>query len=113
MSKNSWQTVPVSFTQNYLTSQKTINRLLRLSNINSNDTVIEIGAGKGHITKPLLNKCGRVIASEIDTRLYESLITKFSDKKNIQFVRRFYQSYQIQQSVTVKRMSIFTESKYK
>ena len=95
MSKNRGQTVPVSFTQNFLTSQKTINRLLRLTNINRNDTVIEIGAGKGHITKPLLNKCGRVIASEIDTRLYESLIAKFSDTKNIHLINEDFLRYSL------------------
>ena len=83
MSKNHGQAVPVSLTQNFLTSQKTINRLLQLTNLTKDDTVIEIGAGKGHITKPLLDKCGQVIASEIDTRLYESLSDKLSDVKNL------------------------------
>ena len=83
MLKNHGQAVPVSFTQNFLTSQKTIDRILRLTNIDKNDTVIEIGAGKGHITKPLLDKGGRVIASEIDTRLYRSLSDKLSGAENL------------------------------
>ena len=73
MSKKHGQAVPISFSQNFLTSQKTIERLLRLTNIDKHDTVLEIGAGKGHITKALLHRSGRVIASELDEKLYNAL----------------------------------------
>jgi 23S rRNA (adenine-N6)-dimethyltransferase len=88
MSKNHGQALPVSFSQNFLTSQKTIARLLKLTDINKYDTVLEIGAGKGHITKALLNKCGQVIASEIDVGLYESLRIKLSGNKNLRLINR-------------------------
>ncbi len=83
MSKNHGQTMPVSFSQNFLISQKTIERLLRLTNINKCDTVLEIGTGKGHITKALLRRCGRVVAYEIDPKLSVPLRKKFSDSPNL------------------------------
>ena len=44
MSKNQWRSVPISVSQNFLTSRNTIERLLRLTDISKNDTVLEIGA---------------------------------------------------------------------
>ena len=83
MSKKHGRAVPISFSQNFLTSQKIIERLLRLTNIDKHDTVLEIGAGKGHITKALLRRSGRVIASELDEKLYNALCIKFCDSQNL------------------------------
>lgn len=55
--------------QNFLTGGATIRRLLRLTDIGGNDTVLEIGAGKGHITRQLAERCGRVVSYEIDPAL--------------------------------------------
>lgn len=73
MSKRMGQTMPYSISQNFLTSRRTIDRLLRLTNIRKQDTVLEIGAGKGHITKALAEVSDRVISYEIDSRLHEKL----------------------------------------
>lgn len=73
MSKCVGQGLPYSISQNFLTSRRTIDRLLRLTNIKKWDTVLEIGAGKGHITKALADTCGTVISYEIDSKLYERL----------------------------------------
>jgi 23S rRNA (adenine-N6)-dimethyltransferase len=89
MSKNSRQTsqynrsLPFSVSQNFLTSSKTIQRLLRLTSINKNDSVIEIGCGKGHITKELVKICGGVDAFEIDFKLYDKLQNKFGNTENL------------------------------
>ncbi|MDL2206760.1 23S ribosomal RNA methyltransferase Erm [Eubacteriales bacterium OttesenSCG-928-N13] len=88
MSRNHGQSVPISFSQNFLTSQKTIERLLKLTNICNNDLVVEIGAGKGHITKVLLHKSSQVIAFEIDAKLYASLRNKFADHQNLKLINR-------------------------
>jgi len=95
MSKNSrqawqkWQNrdLPFSVSQNFLTSSKTIQRLLRLTSINKNDFVIEIGCGKGHITKELVGICNSVDAFEIDFDLYAKLQEKFSSIKNLNLKR--------------------------
>ncbi len=73
MSKNQKWNSPYSVSQNFLTSSKTIDRLIRIAKLQKSDTVLEIGAGKGHITKALSNVCGKVISYEIDLRLYQRL----------------------------------------
>lgn len=73
MSKNQGSNLPYSVSQNFLTSRKTINRLIVKTNLSGNDTVLEIGAGKGHITKALSDKCKTVISYEIDEKLFTKL----------------------------------------
>lgn len=79
MSKKQGRNLPYSISQNFLTSRKTIDKLISKTTITSADTVLEIGAGKGHITKALSEKCRRVISYEIDERLYAKLKPQLSD----------------------------------
>lgn len=69
---------PLSFSQNFLTSRCTIHRLLDLTDISSGDLVVEIGPGKGHITRELLPKCGTLLAAELDPALCVRLRESFS-----------------------------------
>ena len=71
--KQNKNSLPFSVSQNFLTNRRLIRQLIRKSGIGSNDTVLEIGAGKGHITKELSSSCKTVIAYEIDKKLYENL----------------------------------------
>ena len=87
MSKNAKrsESPPISVSQNFLTSAKTIRRLLRLTTICERDHVIEIGAGKGHITRELVKVCRFVSAYEIDAKLYGPLRQRLgcSDQLNL------------------------------
>lgn len=65
-----------SVSQNFLTSRRVIRSLLRRTQITKADTVLEIGAGKGHITKALAEVSGKVISYEIDPVLYRRLATQ-------------------------------------
>lgn len=73
MSKKQGRRLPFSVSQNFLTSRRTIDQLINKTDLSSADTVIEIGAGKGHITKALSDKCKSVISYEIDEKLYTKL----------------------------------------
>ncbi len=86
MSGNNGRSVPVSVSQNFLTSKATINRLLRLTDIAPSDTVLEIGAGKGHITCELASRAARVISYEIDEELARKLAPTLPD--NVQLHAR-------------------------
>lgn len=77
------QTPPLSVSQNFLTSGRTISRLLRLTDIGPNDHVLEIGPGKGHITRLLAPLCGTLCAVELDSRLYERLCGQLADIPNL------------------------------
>lgn len=50
------------------------------------DTVIEIGPGKGALTKHLLERASRVIAIEVDPYLVGYLRQKFRDRDNLEIV---------------------------
>lgn len=73
MSKNNGKILPYSVSQNFLTSRRTIDRMLQKTSITGVDTVLEIGAGKGHITKALSDVCRNVLTYEIDKTLAEKL----------------------------------------
>lgn len=81
--KNNRQNPPVWVSQNFLTSHKTIQRLLSKTTISHKDHVIEIGPGKGHTTSHLVELCKKVTAVEIDRKLYERLLEKFRNTKNL------------------------------
>lgn len=55
--------------QNFLTSRRLIDRLIRLARLGPGELVLDIGAGKGHLTRALAEAGCRVLASEIDPRL--------------------------------------------
>jgi len=63
--------------QHFLTSKTAVDAVVRAAHLDSTDTVIEIGPGKGVLTKALLQKAGRVIAIEKDKQLIETLKERF------------------------------------
>jgi len=81
MSKNNYS--PIWVSQNFLTSSKTIRRLINKTSINPRDHVIEIGPGKGHITAQLLQYCQKVSAIELDKVLCEKLRIKYEKSDNL------------------------------
>lgn len=58
--------------QHYMIDNKLLKRIVNYANLKPNDIVLEIGAGKGALTKLLIKKC-QVIAIELDNELYEEL----------------------------------------
>lgn len=74
---------PLWASQNFLTSERVIVRLLNLSHIASEDRVLEIGPGKGHITRRLLERCGQVTAVEIDPALCAGLRERFAGESRL------------------------------
>jgi 23S rRNA (adenine-N6)-dimethyltransferase len=65
--------LPIYYSQNFLRDPKLIDKLVRESSLCNNDTVLEIGSGKGIITKKLLKVAHKVIAIENDWNLYKKL----------------------------------------
>jgi 16S rRNA (adenine1518-N6/adenine1519-N6)-dimethyltransferase len=61
------------FGQHFLTNKSLLQRIVRVAHINSEDTVVEIGPGKGKLTTALANVACRVIAIEIDRQLIPGL----------------------------------------
>jgi 16S rRNA (adenine1518-N6/adenine1519-N6)-dimethyltransferase len=69
-----------SLGQNFLKSQKAISEIINAGHINPDDTILEIGPGKGVLTEKLLEKAGKVIAIEKDLELISFLNEKFANE---------------------------------
>lgn len=79
--------LPVRFTGQHFTIDKVlIKDAIRQANISNQDTVLDIGAGKGFLTVHLLKIANNVVAIENDTALFEHLRKLFSDARNVQVV---------------------------
>ena len=73
--------LPVRFTGQHFTIDKVlIQNAIKIANISSQDTVLDIGAGKGFLTVHLLKIAHNVVAIENDTALVEHL-RKVSSQK--------------------------------
>lgn len=66
-----------SLGQHFLNSPHAINEIVRAGKVDTNDTVLEIGPGKGVLTKALLEHAKKVIAIEKDDRMIPLLEEKF------------------------------------
>ena len=83
--------LPVRFTGQHFTIDKVlIKDAIRQANISNQDTVLDIGAGKGFLTVHLLKIANNVVAIENDTALVEHLRKLFSDyNPQIEMFARF------------------------
>ena len=77
-----------SLSQNFLINDRATKRIVDSLNIQEADTVLEIGAGKGALTKYLLRKAKKVIAVEIDKRLCQYLEQRFLEKQNLVLINK-------------------------
>ncbi len=92
----------VSVSQNFLTSRKLLERIVAVSNINRQDTVIEIGTGKGHLTRTLCRNCRRLYPVEIDKTLYEQAKEKLSDCENLKLICGDFLHYRLPSGINYK-----------
>lgn len=67
-----------SLGQNFLKSAVTLQKIVASADITSSDTVLEIGPGKGALTKHLLNTGAHIVAIEKDTELIPVLQERFA-----------------------------------
>ncbi len=81
--------------QNFLTDRQLVRRLVAKSRLDPDDTVIDIGAGRGIITAELARRCAHVIAIEKDPTLVGELRRRFNDVRNIEIVAHDFLRYRI------------------
>lgn len=72
--------------QNFLISQEVIEKIVSCSQITKEDLVIEIGPGLGTLTKYLLDKAGKVICIELDTKMLKILEDRFYLYNNFEII---------------------------
>ena len=84
--------VDIKYSQNFYTNKTNLQRLIKLSGINSNDIVLDIGAGTGIITEELSKYAKKVIAYELEQKYYKKLKDKFSDSPDVQLLNEDFLS---------------------
>ena len=73
-----------SLGQHFLTDRRVLQRILAAASLSPADTVIEVGAGNGVLTRALAAAAGRVIAVEIDEGLCAHLRRRLATYPNVE-----------------------------
>lgn len=81
--------------QNFLTSRRLLERIVRKSTITKNDIVIEIGSGKGHLTEALCRRANFVYSVEIDRKLYEHAKERLKNVGNLKIICKDFMKYHL------------------
>ena len=76
-----------SLGQNFLTDPNILAKIVQIGDISDNDTVLEIGAGLGHLTAFLAQSARAVTAVELDERFLPILSERLSSYPNISLVQ--------------------------
>jgi 16S rRNA (adenine1518-N6/adenine1519-N6)-dimethyltransferase len=71
------------FGQNFLIDKNIIRKIVSCVGLEEDDIVLEIGPGRGGLTFELADRCGKVLAVELDKKLCSALKAASVDKKNI------------------------------
>ncbi|MCI8699960.1 MAG: 16S rRNA (adenine(1518)-N(6)/adenine(1519)-N(6))-dimethyltransferase RsmA [Clostridia bacterium] len=74
--------------QNFLISEEVVEKIVESANIKEDDLVIEIGPGLGTLTKHLLERAGKVICIELDTKMIKILEDRFALYKNFEIINQ-------------------------
>jgi len=74
------------FGQNFLVDKNVVDRLISAVSPQPDETIIEIGPGRGALTSRLVEKTGRLVAIEFDRDLAPQLRTQFSGAANLQVI---------------------------
>ena len=72
--------------QNFLIDQNIVKKIITLADLQSDETVVEIGPGRGILTQSLCEKASRVMAIEVDSRLIPFLHELFSPISNLELI---------------------------
>lgn len=75
------------FGQNFLTDNSIVKRIVEALNPQTDETIVEIGPGRGALTAPLLQRSGHLIAIEFDRNLIPLLEQQFGAQKNFKLIR--------------------------
>ena len=73
------------FGQNFLSDDEILAQIVKKSGVMCDDVVVEIGAGKGALTKFLSKNAKKVVSFEIDSQLFDFLENEFAGS-NVEFV---------------------------
>lgn len=81
--------------QNFLTSPAIAQRIVDSADLTIEDTVLEIGPGKGVLTRLMIERCRRVLAVEIDPRWAQKLTEEFTESGRISIINQDILQYNL------------------
>ena len=75
-----------SLGQNFLVDRRIVSRILSAADLTPNDTVLEIGPGRGILTRPLAERAASLTTVELDDHLANALTTEFAGHPHVRIV---------------------------
>ena len=94
-----------SLGQNFLINENVVSSIVECSNITKEDLVIEIGPGLGTLTKELLEKAGKVVCIELDTKMLKILNDRFVLYKNLEILNEDVLKVDLNEIIRKNKMS--------
>lgn len=73
--------------QNFLNDSRTVDRIIQALGPRPDETIIEIGPGRGALTAQLVENAGTVVAIEFDRNLIPGLLERFGSSQNFKLVQ--------------------------
>lgn len=89
--------MPQKYGQNFLTDKNIANNIVNAAKLTKQDEVLEIGPGKGILTKIILSQAKYLTAVEIDNKLFNKLnnYITLNNIKNIKIINENFLKYNI------------------
>jgi 16S rRNA (adenine1518-N6/adenine1519-N6)-dimethyltransferase len=101
-----------SFGQNFLVDGSYIEKIIAELNPLPDETIIEIGPGRGALTRRLLDKAGKVIAIELDKDLIPVLQSEFGGQDNFQLIEADALAVDFSEITHAKRIKLVANLPY-
>lgn len=85
--------------QTFLEDRNAINKIIRISNIQKDDIIVEIGAGIGLMTESIAKRARKVIALDIDARMVAILRERMAPYRHVDVVQADVLKYDFSSAV--------------
>lgn len=92
----------IKHSQNFLKTDKLSYEIVELAGFSKEDIVVEIGAGKGALTKFIYKNCKFLIAVEKDTMLFSQLKKELFYIENIKLFNHDFLNYNLPETIAYK-----------
>ena len=75
-----------SLGQNFLVDRRIVSRIIAAAELSSDEMVLEIGPGRGVLTRPLASRAASLVAVELDDDLSAALTAEFAEQPHVRIV---------------------------
>ena len=89
--------------QNFLHDKRIIYRIVNAANVSPQDSVLEIGPGRGHLTEALASKGANVVAIEADKDLTDGPLRRFDNMERVRIIQADAAEFPIEEIYAIPR----------